>query len=507
MLLLSLFFYFQLFFFAGLALALINFSIVFPFLMRLLGKGCRLIRKGLSKSNSSLTEPAKENPFVFRFETTDDKWVSVQNPFRGTLVVGGAGSGKTETYANAIIRQAVDKNYCGIVYDFKYPALTNELQAAIEAAKINTVKKNEVKFFTINFEDLKNSNRVNPLHPRYIKSISHAEEYATAIVNNLIPESIQRTDFWVRSSIALLQAAIWYFREERSENCDLPHIVRFLQSDPKEFLELMRQHPICQNLISSILTAYDRKADNQLAGTIGTLQLALNKICAPEISYVLSGNDFDLNLNNPEAPAFLALGNTPGLMDTFSPVLSLITTVALKMMNEEGKQHSLVLLDEAPTLYIPKLETLPATGRSRKIAVVFMCQDISQINDKYGNTKKETIISNLANQFYGRVSNLQTAEYISKLVGRKDVRMENFGISSTTSHSYGRRNSGTASTNESLSHGYNWQERPVLKPQAIFGFKQGQFASLIAEREDHLSPVFVANYKRIPPFKKQSTVL
>jgi hypothetical protein len=260
----------------------------------------------------------------------------------------------------------------------------------------------------------------------------------------------------------------------------------------------MRQNELCEKLLSSVLTAHDQKAENQLAGTIGTLQLALNKISTPEISYVLSADEFSLDINNPTAPTFLSLANTPTLMDTFGPVLSLIATVSLKMMNQENKQHSIVILDEAPTIYIPKLETVPATGRSRKIAVVFMCQDFSQITDKYGQTKKETIVSNLANQFYGRVSNLQTAEYVSKIFGRKDTLMKSRSFNEGTgdSNSGASKSGRSSSTNQGESISYSYQEREVLKPQVVFGFTQGRFASMIAERPEHLPALFIGDYEK-----------
>jgi hypothetical protein len=522
MLLLSLSFYLTLTLFFILFLVLFNLSTVFRIIMRLLGRAYGSIFRTSTNHSQKDNPPDHDtenlNQYSFSFSAkrsdADSKpgYFNIPNPFRGIFVVGGAGSGKSETFANSLIWQSVAQGYSGILYDFKYPTLTRQLQSAAKFYQTKT------RIATINFEDLKNTHRVNPLHPRYIKSISHAEEYATAIINNLMPESIQKTDFWIRSSIAILQAAIWYFKEEHTDICDLPHIVSFLQSNPTAFLALMRKNEFCEKLLSSILSAHDQQAENQLAGTIGTLQLALNKISIPEISYVLSNDDFSLDLNDPAAPVFLALANTPSLMDTYGPVLSLIATVCLKMMNQDGKAHSIVLLDEAPTIYIPKLETVPATGRSRKIAVVFMCQDFSQITDKYGQTKKETIVSSLANQFYGRVSNVQTAEYISKLFGRKDFLMESRSSSEGIGNSTGAALSGagSSSSNKGESNSFSFQEREILKPQAIFAFSQGRFASMIAERGASLAPLFIADYERfqapapienIPPLRQEPQVM
>ncbi len=408
---------------------------------------------------------------------------TINNPFRGVLIVGGAGSGKTETFVKNIIEGALSKAYSGIIYDYKYPSLTN-IVYGIEA----TYGDNGVKTYTINFEDLKNSNRVNPLHPMYLKSVAYAEEYASTIINNLMPETIKKPDFWSRSAIALLQATIWYFKEHHPDKCNLPNVVMFIQQPIGKVLETLRTDIMCKQLISSILTAYDNKADGQLSGTVGTLQIALNKINTPEITYILSGNDFILDLNDPKEPKRLCIGNSPQMQETYGPVISLICTVALKMMNADNKHHSFVLLDEAPTLYIPRLETVPATGRERKIAVIYIAQDISQIIDRYGKEKKDTIIANLANQFWGRVSHHETAEYISKLFGKEEIVRRSYtegtntGNSSNTGFSGSGGSFGSSGSNSnSSSFTDSIVDKEVLKTTDIYQFTPGKFAYIIVD--------------------------
>jgi hypothetical protein len=424
-----------------------------------------------------------------------DKILRINNPFRGVLIIGGAGSGKTETFASPIIYQSVVKGYSGIIYDFKFPDLTRIAKTAYESKYGNK----KAKQFIINFENISISNRVNPLHPRYILSTSHAEEYATVIINNLMPESIKKIDFWVRSAISLLQASIWYFKEEHPEICTLPHIVNFIQSDTTLVLETLRKNDMSARLISSILTAHDRKAESQLAGVVGTLQIALNKINIPEAAYILTGDDFSLDLNDPADPKMLIVCNSPQMKETYSPLISLICTVALKMMNADNKCPSVVLLDEAPTLYIPNLEDVPATGRSRKVSVVYMAQDFSQMIDKYGKEKKDILVSNLLNQFYGRVGHYETAMYVSKLFGKEDVLYDSKSYSKSSSESSSASSSGMsdgASKSENQSVSYSWQERDALKSRNVLEFEQGQFASVLAETDESIAQLKVRSYQR-----------
>lgn len=406
--------------------------------------------------------------------------IIIPNPFRSLFVTGTAGSGKTVSIGFQLIQQAVKKNYSILQYDFKSPILTNYL----ESARIEF--KSDFKHFYVNFDDITTSHRVNPLNPKFIPSSTYAREYASAIIQNLLPESIKKNDYWMRSSTDLLTACIWYLRDEHPDKCTLPHVCNLILSDDKELLELLKLNSESEDLTKSIYNAMKRRADAQLAGVIGTLQSAISKINTPEINYLLSGNDFDLDINNPDEPKYVSIGSTPDLVDTFSPVISLIFTVAFKQMNKQNKHQALVLLDEAPTLYIPKLESLPATARENKVALAYMCQDISQMIDMFGQTKTESIISNLNNQFFGRSTNPKSAEHISRLFGKEDVtyitqsesESQNQGYSTgSSSSSQSSGSSYSASKNQSI------QERPRIRPQQVLDLETGQFICTIADNK------------------------
>jgi type IV secretory pathway TraG/TraD family ATPase VirD4 len=194
-------------------------------------------------------------------------------------------------------------------------------------------------------------------------------------------------------------------------------------------LDLLAKDYQCASMIRSILTAVENGASKQTAGMISTLQLALARINTPEICYVLSGNEFSLDFNDPANPKVFCIGTSPTLCETFSPVISRLITVALKQMNQQGKHHSFVLLDEGPTLYVPKLDQLPATARSNKVATIYMVQDFSQMKKLYGQNEADALISNLNNQFFGRVASLSTAEYVSRLFGKEDRLLRSEGHS------------------------------------------------------------------------------
>lgn len=419
------------------------------------------------RNDVKILNPAKRISNRFSFHLKLDKgYINILNPFRGILVIGGPGSGKTYSVTNPIIDQALQKGYTGIVYDYKFPSLANQIHGAFYHHKI--CKK--LRYYVINFTDLRKTHRVNPIHPRYLPSISYAEEYSRTIIQNLHTQSIQRLGFFELSAIAWLTAIIWFLRQRYPEYCTLPHAISMaLYSDHIKVIETLESEPQCADLISSISTAVKHKAEKQLAGVIASLQILLSRINSPEIAWVLSGNDFDLNLNHPDTPGILCIGADPKIIETVSPVISLIISSALKQMNQPGRLPSLVLLEEAATLYIPKLEVIPATARSNKIATMLVAQDIHQLIDAYGKEKAQVIMANLGNQIYGKVNSPQTAQYISDLVGKQERMME--------SKSVGMNPWGRSSNNSS----YHLQEKVIIQPNEIMQLGTGEFVGKVVE--------------------------
>ena len=411
-----------------------------------------------------------ENPHSFNFRTKDG-YINIANPFRGIFISGAAGAGKSESLAYPIIRQAIRKGYTGIVYDFKFPVLAERVHSALWESG-----RTDVTFYLLNFHDLTRSHRVNPVKADRMPVMAYAEEYSLAILNNLLPETIRKKDFWIRSANALLAAVIWFLKKNHPAYCTIPHAVSIiLYKDYLRTMSMLASDPETAGMVRSVISAVENEAEGQIAGVIGSLQLSIARINSPEICWVLSGDDFELDLNNPASPKILSIGVEPGLTDAFSPLVSCIITVALKQMNRPGKLPSLVLLDEAPTLYIPKLEMIPATARSNRIATVFMAQDYTQMVDSYGKEKADVIIANLNNQFYGRVSVANSARMISEIFGKEEKEMHS--RSSSQSH-YGTR----LSHNQSVS--VNRQEKQVVRPQDLSSLKEGEFIGTAVEGKE-----------------------
>jgi type IV secretory pathway TraG/TraD family ATPase VirD4 len=307
-----------------------------------------------------------------------------------------------------------------------------------------------------------------------MRNDSFAREFAFTILANLNPQMVAKPDFWTDNATSLLASTFWYLKKNHPTLCTLPHAMSMiLQPDLEALLRTLSKDIKCADMIAPILTAYANKADNQLAGVVSSLQISLSKINTEEVYYITSGNDFSLDLNNPNSKGILTIGNEPTLATTYAPIIGLILTSASKLLNQQGKEKSVFMMDEFPTVFVPNVEQLPATARSNKVATILACQDIAQIVSSYGKEKSDIILSNLGNQFFGRTTNLQTAQRVSQIFGKADKLMV------TESDNYERnifreRRKGSGKS-------YANQERDLVKVQDVTTLNTGDFYTILSE--------------------------
>ncbi|WBV56428.1 type IV secretory system conjugative DNA transfer family protein [Chryseobacterium daecheongense] len=438
-------------------------------------------------SNSVITKKStiEENSTTVDLELMNDGKLTIPNPYRGILVIGGAGSGKSESIAVPLIREFSKLDFTGIVYDFKFPALSDEVE---------TFYRNKpVKHFVLNLNNAERTHRVNPLHPKYMPHVAYAREYATAIIKNLMKESIKREDFWSRSATDLLTACIWYMKQNHPHFCDLPHIFSLITSDHKKLIELLSKHDETRDMIISLATALVSGAGEQIAGVVGSLQGAISQINTPEFMYIFGADEFSLDVNDPNNPIVLTVGSNPTIAGALSPLCSLVITVASKQMNTPERQSSFILLDESPTVFIPNIEVVPNTGRSNKISTVLFCQDLSQLNDNYGKEKAEVLFASCLNHFYGRVASSHTADILSKQFGKEDKYFESKNTSRSTKNilikNYGKT--------------YAVQEREIFRNSEFMNLPVGVFIGKIS---DSSKPFFYEKFKTVNPGQKEKTI-
>lgn len=393
------------------------------------------------------------------------KPVEIPNPQRGIMISGGQGSGKTRSLIEPIIWQCAQKGYTGILYDYESPTLTQHIYSAYQT-------QNEVSNYYVNFSDLRRTHRLNPLDPAFMTVSAYAKDFSETILSNLASEFIKNPNFFTRSAKSLLAAVIWYLREQKPDYCTLPHAVRMvLSKDTPKLLKRLCDNDEAEGMITSIETG--SASPNQNAGVVGTLQNIISDLNTPNIAWVMSGKDLTMDLNNPNNKKFLTVSNTPQVTATLAPVISLIFSSALAQMNQQGKHLSTCIIDELPRIFIPNLDAIPATARKNLIAVILALQDYAQLEDKYGEKKAEVITSVLANQFYGKTTNIKTAERVSKLFGKYDKEMQSVSTPQTSSFDFGSNRTTTVTS--------SLQQRPKVEPQEVVDLNTGQFLFNLVE--------------------------
>lgn len=348
----------------------------------------------------------------------DLNWKSIDRHF---LNIGGSGAGKSYSWIVPFIYNAARLKRSTLVYDYEFPSLSGYFEDAFQGQ--------ERKY--INFANINKSSRVNPIAPRYMDSVAAARDLAETIVLNLNTGEKDKGSFWVTSQISFLTGVLWYYRSEKPKECFLPNIISAIQLvDPLKLLETISTNIEVEGVVSSLSTALKNNSGNQVSGVLGSLQNNLSKLYTKELFYILGADEVDLNISNPEHPINLVVCSNPKLVDVYSPVISLIMSVAMKSMNEGGKQPSAVIIDEGSTLMIPSLERVLATCRKNKMSIFLAIQDISQMRVKYGKDETKQILANFNNQIFGKINELETAEYCSRIFGKEYVQYQSTSTSS-----------------------------------------------------------------------------
>lgn len=390
-------------------------------------------------------------------------WINIINPFRGLLVLGTPGAGKSYFVIRHVITQHIKKGFSMFVYDFKFPDLS--------VIVYNTWLKNKDKYngqsecYFINFDDLTRSNRCNPLDPLSMTDITDAAESARTILMGLNREWIKKQgDFFVESPINFLTAIIWYLRKYRNgEYCTLPHVIELMQLDYDRLFSILRKEQEIEVLINPFINAYLAKVMEQLEGQIASAKIALARLSSPQLYYVLSGSDFKLDINNPEEPKLVCMGNNPQKIQIYGAVLSLYVNRLVKLVNQKGKLRSSLVFDEFPTIYLSGIDSLIATARSNKVATTLGIQDLSQLRKDYNREQADVIMGIVGNIVSGQVTG-DTAKQLSDRIGKIMQDRQSLSI-----------NSGDTSISKSK------QLEAAVPPSKIAALSSGEFVGMVAD--------------------------
>lgn len=369
-------------------------------------------------------------PTLYYYKGKVHKGVINMNPFYGTIIIGTPGSGKSFSWIIPIIKQLMAKKFALVVYDFKYPDLGEVTYYHYLKLKQEGILRN-YKFHVINLNDVEKSRRINPLHAKYIKTLSDAQETAQSLV-----ESLKKGDkaggadqFFTQSAINFLSSAIYFFaKHENGKYSTLPHILAFMNLSYQVVFDCLFGEIELVSLLSPFRSAYENKAFDQLEGQIGTLKINLSRLATKETFWVFSGDDFDLKISNPEDPSFLVLANHTSTQDINSACYAVVMNRITRLLNDKGNIPSGIIVDETPTLYMHRVENLISTARSNRVAVVMGLQELPQFRQLYGKEVSETITSVVGNVVSGSAREKHTLEWLQTIFGKSKQISESVSI-------------------------------------------------------------------------------
>lgn len=390
-------------------------------------------------------------------------WINVVNPFRATIVLGTPGSGKSFAVVNNYIKQQIEKGYSMYIYDFKFPDLStiayNHMMNHQNGYKVKP------QFYVINFDNPRRSHRCNPIHPDFMSDISDAYESAYTIMLNLNKTWVQKQgDFFVESPIILFAAIIWYLRiYKNGKYCTFPHAIELLNRRYEDVFPILTSYPELENYLSPFMDAWQGGAMEQLAGQIASAKIPLSRMISPQLYWVMSASEFTLDINNPEEPKILCVGNNPDRQNIYGAALGLYNSRIVKLINKKGQLKSSVIIDELPTIYFKGLDNLIATARSNKVAVCLGFQDFSQLVRDYGDKEAKVVINTVGNIFSGQVVG-ETAKTLSERFGKVLQKRQSISIN-----------------RQDVSTSINTQMDSLIPPSKISGLTQGMFVGSVSD--------------------------
>ena len=390
-------------------------------------------------------------------------FVNIVNIFRACMVIGTPGSGKSYAIVNSYIRQLIAKGFAIYIYDYKF----DDLSTIAYNSLLKNMDKYEVKprFYVINFDDPRRSHRCNPINPEFMTDISDAYEASYTIMLNLNRTWIEKQgDFFVESPIILLAAIIWYLKIYKNGiYCTFPHAVELLNKPYSDLFTVLTSYPELENYLSPFMDAWKGGAQDQLQGQIASAKIPLTRMISPQLYWVMTGNDFSLDINNPKEPKLLCVGNNPDRQNIYSAALGLYNSRIVKLINKKRQLKCAVIIDELPTIYFRGLGNLIATARSNKVGVLLGFQDFSQLTRDYGEKESKVIQNTVGNIFSGQVVG-ETAKTLSERFGKVLQQRQSVSIN-----------------RQDVSTSINTQLDSLIPASKIANLSQGTFVGAVAD--------------------------
>jgi len=153
-----------------------------------------------------------------------------------------------------------------------------------------------------------------------------------------LPDVQKQGDFFVESPIILFASIIWYLKiYQNGKYCTFPHAIEFLNRRYEDIFPILTSYPELENYLSPFMDAWLGGAAEQLMGQIASAKIPLSRMISPQLYWVMSDSEFTLDINNPEEPKILCMGNNPDRQNIYGAALGLYNSRIVKLIGHHRR--------------------------------------------------------------------------------------------------------------------------------------------------------------------------
>lgn len=377
------------------------------------------------------------------------------------LVYGGAGSGKTASIGKPLLEQYIKHHWAGFIYDYKDFDYTK--------TAYNLIQKYDYpyKLYQISFTDMSRTHRFNPLK----KTVIPDEEMLYQVIDDFLkavaPKEAVKNDSggWLNGATGLLRGVavrFYRFKGEYEKFCTLPHILQFmLLATPEELTTFLEGDVVAKMQAGAFLGA--RSSDRTRDSYVSTLNNYISNIASnKKICYVLTGDDFDFYLNDPEEPKLFAVSNNFANESLISPIIAMLVPISARRIEFGNKVKFAYILDEMTTFRVNNFQAMPSVQREYGVSFLIMTQSSSKIESTYDAHDRASIESNCANLFIGRTKDIKALENSPKYFGKEEKEKKSYS-------------NGSSSGNQNSNITVSTQKEEIYDANVFAELKQGEF--------------------------------
>ena len=342
----------------------------------------------------------------------DDDSLYINDSELHSLVIGGTGSGKTQTTIMPQLYLSIKAGESFIVNDHD-GELFNIFSGMAKEADYNVQ--------VINFRDMNTGNNYNPLCIPYKMYKEEKIDEAVQILENVgynLLSDFNQTDtdpFWENSAISLFTGlALYLFSKAKPDEVNINSIVNLSYKLDDISKELTDKSSVIYTYLSTIVDAPQDTRGSILSVFRQKISLITSR---SSLTKLLSNNNIDLEHVKSEKSAIFVISDDKYSRIFMPMILGQVYDIIRINHQREGKLN--IILDEFGTMKpIKNFLDILTYSRSAGIRITIVVQSILHLENIYGAKNTEFIRLAVNNTIFLLSYDNHTLELISRECGR-----------------------------------------------------------------------------------------